>query len=285
MTPRAQHHLGLSKSGFHNLAYLEWGERATDPVLICVHGLTRNGRDFDPLARVLGERFLVLCPDVVGRGTSDALADPADYGFPQYMSDMTALIARSGAAQVDWIGTSMGGLIGMMLAAQPKSPIRRLVINDVGPFLPAAALKRIGDYVGEDPSFADLDAAEAYMRVRYASFGRLTDDEWRHLTRHSFTAGEDGQLRRTYDFGIAQNFKSADAKDVDLWPLWDSIACPTLVIRGADSDLLLPETAAEMAARGPKAEVVEIADCGHAPALMARDQIEIIERWLDRTPA
>ncbi len=285
MTSRSERYLGLSKSGFHSLAYRDWGRATAPSVLICVHGLTRNGRDFDHLARALCDRTRVLCPDVVGRGESDHLADPAGYGFPQYLSDMTALIARAGLAQVDWVGTSMGGLIGMMLAAQPKSPVRRLVINDVGPFLPKAALRRIADYVGQDHSFADIAEAEIYMRACYATFGPLTDEEWQHLTAHSFVARPDGRLKRSYDRGIAESFKSSEAEDVDLWPVWDRIGCPTLVIRGAESDLLLAETAAEMAARGPKAQVVEVPGCGHAPALMASDQIAIIERWLDRSPS
>ena len=279
--PRSGSYLGLSAGGFHRLAYVEWGAAKPDRTALCVHGLTRSGRDFDALAGALARDGLrVACPDVVGRGRSDRLADPAGYGYPQYLADMNALIARLDAPQVDWIGTSMGGLIGMMLAAQPNTPLRRLVINDVGPFIPKAALARIGEYVGRDPRFADLAAAEAYFREIHAPFGALTDAQWRHLTEHSVTPAEGGGYRLAYDPAIALPFRDAEPQDVDLWALWDLIAIPVLVVRGAESDLLLAETAAEMAARGPRAEVAEIPGCGHAPALMDDHQVALIRDWL-----
>lgn len=273
----------LSSAGFHTMAYREWGAPDVDRVVVCVHGLTRNGRDFDALAAALaGSGCRVVCPDVVGRGDSDWLGDPAGYGFPQYLADMTVLLARLDAEAVDWVGTSMGGLIGMMLAAQPGSPLRRLVLNDVGPFLPKAALERIAGYVGQDPRFPDLDAAETYIRDIHAGFGALADPEWRHLTETSVAAAEagDGTLRLRYDPGIGANFRARPVEDVDLWPIWDRITVPTLALRGAESDLLLPETAAEMARRGPRAELAEIAGCGHAPALMDPDQIALVRDWL-----
>lgn len=279
--PRTGSCLGLSKGGFHRLAYTEWGGPQAGHAALCVHGLTRNGRDFDALAGALAQDGLrVACPDVVGRGRSDRLADPAGYGYPQYLADMNALIARLDTPQVDWIGTSMGGLIGMMLAAQPNTPLRRLVINDVGPFIPKAAVARIGEYVGRDPRFADLAAAEAYFREVHAPFGSLTDAQWRHLTEHSAVAAQDGGYRLAYDPAIAAPFRVEEPEDLDLWPLWDAIAIPVLVLRGADSDLLLPETTAEMAARGPRAQVAEIAGCGHAPALMDKRQIALVRDWL-----
>ena len=279
--PRSGSYLGLSAGGFHRLAYVEWGAAKPDRTALCVHGLTRSGRDFDALAGALARDGLrVACPDVVGRGRSDRLADPAGYGYPQYLADMNALIARLDAPQVDWIGTSMGGLIGMMLAAQPNTPLRRLVINDVGPFIPKAALARIGEYVGRDPRFADLAAAEAYLREIHAPFGALTDQQWRHLTEHSVAAAEGGGYRLAYDPAIAAPFRDAEPEDVDLWALWDLIAIPVLVLRGAESDLLPAETAAEMAARGPRAEVAEIPGCGHAPALMDEHQIALVRDWL-----
>src|SRR6516164_3807630 len=154
----------LGPGGFHRIAYTEWGQASAQPPVICVHGLTRNGRDFDYLARTLeGDGRQVFCPDIVGRGKSDWLANPAYYNYPQYLTDMTALIARTGTESVDWVGTSMGGLIGMLLATQANTPVRRLVINDVGPFLPLIALKRIGAYVGQSPVFNDLEGVEKYM--------------------------------------------------------------------------------------------------------------------------
>ena len=211
----------LGPHGFHRLAYCEWGVPDRASVVICVHGLTRTGRDFDFLARALMHERHVLCPDVVGRGKSDWLEHKEDYGYPQYLSDMTALIARSGAEQVDWVGTSMGGLIGIMLAAQPRSPIRGLVVNDIGPFVPRCALERLGQYVGKAPAFADVDAYERYLREVAAPFGPLTDDQWRHLAVHSSRTRDDGSVTVGYDPAIALPF-AGELKDVVLWPLWDA---------------------------------------------------------------
>ncbi len=271
----------LSAAGFHRTAYGEWGPaRAARPV-VCVHGLTRNGRDFDALAARLAEAGRrVACPDMVGRGASDRLAQPTGYGYPQYLADMTVLLARLDCAEVDWVGTSMGGLMGMMMAAQPGSPIRRLVINDVGPFIPRAAMERLAAYVGADPHFPDLAAAEAYCRKVHAPFGELSDAQWRYLTETSVRPDEDGGYRLGYDPAIGETFKPGEMDDVDLWPLWDRIACPTLVLRGAESDLLLAETAQEMALRGPKAEVIQVPGCGHAPALLDESQTDPILAWL-----
>lgn len=272
--------LGLGARGFHRIAYVEWGEPAAPRTVLCVHGLTRNGRDFDRLASVLSQRWRVACPDMVGRGRSDWLVDPAGYGYPQYLADMTAMIARLDVASVDWIGTSMGGLIGMMLAAQPNSPIRRLVVNDVGPFVPKAALERIAAYVGLDPKFDSVGELEAHLRKVHEPFGRLSDADWRHLALQGYRRLDNGQFGQAYDPAIAHVFKGQQIEDLDLWATWDAIACPVLVLRGARSDLLLAETAAEMSRRGPKAEVVEIAETGHAPALMSADQINILRDWL-----
>jgi pimeloyl-ACP methyl ester carboxylesterase len=274
--------LGLSATGFHKIAYREWG--AGPRTIICVHGLTRNGHDFDRLASDLADtlRARVIAVDVVGRGRSGRLANPDHYGYPQYLADMAAVIARAGVENVDWIGTSMGGLIGMMLAAQPNSPIRRLVINDIGPFVPKAALQRIGDYVGQDPVFADLAAAEAYFRENYIGFGHLTAEQWLHMAQHSTDAQPDGTRRLAYDPGIARIFKTSPIGDVDLWGLWQAIRQPTLVIRGALSDLLLEDTAARMTRDGPKAQLYTVPDAGHAPALMAADQIAVIRDFLSR---
>jgi pimeloyl-ACP methyl ester carboxylesterase len=262
------------------MAYVAWGDHEAASNVICVHGLTRNGRDFDRLAFALAESRRVVCPDVVGRGKSDWLGGPDQYQTPQYVSDMAALIARMDVGWVDWVGTSMGGMIGMALAALRNTPIRRLVLNDVGPFIPKAALERIGEYCGKAPYFGDVGDLEQYLRDVHAQFGPLTDEQWRHLATHGGREDETG-LTLAYDPGIAIPFHSAGAlADIDLWQVWDAIRCPVLVLRGERSDLLSKETAAEMAARGPKATVVEIAECGHAPALMAEDQIAIVDDWL-----
>lgn len=272
--------MALGMGGFHRIAYTEWGERDNPRVLVCVHGLTRNGRDFDVIAAAAARRYRVVCPDVVGRGSSDRLADKAQYGYPQYCADMAALIARLGAAEVDWLGTSMGGLIGMLLASRAQSPIRRLVLNDVGPFIPRAALARLGAYVGKDPRFADQGEAEAYFRKVMAPFGTLTDAQWRHVAAHGVEPDGEGRLRLRYDPAIGEPFRAGVFQDVDLWPVWDAIRCPTFVIRGAESDLLLPRTAEEMMRRGPRAAVAEIPGTGHAPALMDAMQIATVMDWL-----
>lgn len=273
--------LALGPSGFHRVHYYEWGDPDNDRVVVCVHGLTRNGRDFDALATALSQHSRVLCPDVVGRGKSGRLARKEEYGYPQYCADMAALIARSGAQTIDWVGTSMGGIIGMLMASQPASPIRRMVVNDVGPFIPRAALERIKKYVGKDISFEDIIEAESYLRFVSAGFGPLNDVQWRHLTETSVTPDGDGRLRLVYDPSIAHAF-SGPIEDVDLWPIWDRLTCPTLIIRGGDSDLLLAETVEQMSHRGPTTEVVEFAGVGHAPMLMDADQIAPVRTFLTR---
>jgi pimeloyl-ACP methyl ester carboxylesterase len=273
----------LGPTGFRRMAYVERGTSGTEwPDLVCVHGLTRNSRDFDELAIILAESRRVIAADVAGRGKSDWLPHAALYDFPLYLSDMAALLARMDVESVDWVGTSMGGLIGMMLAAQPNSPIRKLVLNDVGPFLSAAGLVKIGERLANLPqSFASIEEAEAYFRQAHATFGKLSGEQWRHMTVHSVRETKDGGLALHYDPQIAQRFLLAPLVDVDLWALWEKITCPILVLRGESSDLLSLETAEEMTKRGPKATLVEIPDCGHAPSLMDNFQIAVIKSWLE----
>jgi len=286
MKPLERHFLGLSPAGFHRNAYWEWPSAQLDaPGLVAMHGLTRNGRDFDAIARSLSGRFRIICPDVVGRGKSDWLPDGALYGYPQYLADAAVLIARVSAGPVDWLGTSMGGLVGMMLAAQKLNPIRRLILNDVGPFIPKASLERIGSYVGLDPHFADLAEAEAYFRRVHAAFGNLSDTDWAHMARCSTRPKDEGGYGLAYDPAIAQAFKTGPIADVDLWAVWDRITCPVLILRGGQSDLLLADTAAEMVRRKPNATLVEFPECGHAPALTNAEQIGVVGDWLARTPA
>lgn len=275
----------LSPVGFHDMAYVEWGDPANPRVLICVHGLTRCGRDFDFLAQALADQYRVVCPDVVGRGASGWLANKSLYGIPQYCADMTALLARLDVETVDWLGTSMGGLIGMTLAAQQNSPVARLILNDVGPVLSAAAIARIGEYVGRMPRFADPAQGEAWLRVVLAPFGALSEVQWRHLAVHSLRQAADGQWELRYDPGIAEPFRASlqndqAGQDVVMWPLYDAIRCPTLVVRGAQSDLLTSATAAEMATRGPRARTAEIPGVGHAPTFMDEAQIAVVRDFL-----
>jgi len=276
----------LSPGGFVRLAWVEWGPDAAERVVVCVHGLTRNARDFDALALDLGNRgWRVVSVDVPGRGRSEWLRRPEDYAYPFYASALAALIGRLGVERVDWVGTSMGGLIGMMLAAQPASPIRRLVLNDIGAFIPKASIERLAQYVGKDPRFDSVAAVEAYLRQVNAPFGPLTDAQWAHLAAHSAVQADDGRWRLHYDPAIGKAFAGAPVNDVALWPVWEAVACPVLILRGAESDLLSRETAAEMTRRGTaaaagKVQVQEIAGCGHAPALMALDQIARVREFL-----
>ena len=255
---------------FRRLAWTEWGDPAA-PVVVCVHGLTRTGRDFDALAGALADRARVVAPDLPGRGASEWLDGPEAYtpaSYLQALSHLLAVVGASGELPVRWVGTSLGGILGMLVAASGCSPISRMVLNDVGPFIPKAALARIADYLRDAPTeFADTAALEAHLRRVHAPFGPLTDPQWRHLARTSGRALPDGRVALHYDPAIAAAMRASEPADVDLWPVWAAgAATPRLVVRGATSDLLEPATAERMVADG--AELVVVPDAGHAPALM-----------------
>jgi len=271
------------------MAYWEWGDAANPRVLVCVHGLSRQGRDFDTLARSLSTEYRVVCPDVVGRGQSDALADPMAYQVPTYVADMVTLIARLDAAALHWVGTSMGGLIGLLLAGLPNSPIQRLVLNEIGPTIQPEAVARIGTYLGVPQHWATVDEAADALLAISQGFGPHTREQWLALTRPMLKAdaGPDGAagFKLHYDMNIAQPLRAMTAQDAAtgeavLWHSYDHIACPTLLLRGADSDLLTAATAQAMTLRGPKARVVEFAGVGHAPTLVAADQVNAVREFL-----
>ncbi|MEO6280639.1 alpha/beta hydrolase [Roseateles sp.] len=280
----------LDATGLHRMAYWEWAGPAADaPVLVCVHGLSRQGRDFDALARVMSQRYRVVCPDVAGRGQSDWLRQPGGYQIPAYVSDMVALLARLDVEQVDWVGTSMGGLIGLGVASlrgregQPGL-VRRLVLNDVGPAIRFEALQRIGAYIGKTLRFTSLAEGAAYLRTISEGFGPHSDEEWLALSAPLFRE-EGGEWRLRYDPAIGLPFATitpefAAAGEAALWAAYDTLSCPTLVIRGADSDLLTSETARAMTQRGPGARLVELPGIGHAPTLIHDDQIAIVKDFL-----
>jgi len=270
--------LCLDPHGFHRMRWTEWGDRDNPRVLVCVHGLTRCGRDFDHLAERMADSYRVVCPDIAGRGRSDWLADKADYGYPVYCADIVTMLAALGAASIDWVGTSMGGILGMLLAAQPRTPVGKLVLNDVGCVVPKASLERIATYVGRDPAFETLEALEAAMRA-VSPFGNLAPAQWRHLAIHVARRDDDGRWRFRYDPGIAQPFKAGPLADVDLRPFWKAVRGPVLVVRGAQSDLLTADIHAEMLAR-PGTEGLVVADAGHAPVLMDDAQVAAVRAFL-----
>jgi pimeloyl-ACP methyl ester carboxylesterase len=273
----------LTPHGFHRIAYTDWGNVKNSHVLICVHGLTRTGRDFDFLAKSLSRQCRVICPDISGRGSSEWLTHKEDYVYPTYANSMATLLAllqNQGAKRIDWLGTSMGGLIGMSLAAQTNSPIDHFIINDIGPLIPVAGLQRISRYVGKDPRFKTRKEIKAYVRQISAPFGPLSDAQWNHLVVHNTLRHNDGSYGLAYDPGISVAYNERASEDVDLWPEWEQVKCKTLVIRGMQSDLLSAETAQEMVRRHANARLVEIPEVGHAPMFMTENQIKLVHDFL-----
>lgn len=282
----------------HRVGYWEWnqtGQLDHPHVIVCVHGLTRQGRDFDVLAQALSHHARVICPDIAGRGQSDWLADPMAYGVPQYAFDMLVLLTQVHAqypiAQLDWVGTSMGGLIGMAVAGTPDLalpvPIRRLLLNDVGPRLEWSALQRIGTYVGESPRFASVEEGAAWLRVQSADFGPHTDAQWLALSEPMLRPGPEGGFVLHYDPKIAVPMQGMTQEQVAqgealLWNLYDAITAQTLVLRGAKSDLLTAQTVQEMAQRGPKAHSATLEGVGHAPTLVQPEQVALVKEFLFR---
>ena len=300
--PRLDFVTCASPVGMHRMAYWEWGDPDNDKVLLCVHGLTRTGRDFDTLARQMSHQYRVVCPDVVGRGASDWLANPAFYTIPQYAADLLTLIARLNPSTLHWVGTSMGGLIGLVVGGglmaqaavaksqlntdsnRPNPRIDRLVLNDVGPRLSPEALARIGSYVGQPVTVASFDEAVDYVRSVSAAFGPHDEQQWADLTRHVFVA-RDGVWVKHYDLRIAQAFVDPNpaviaAGEQLLWQAYRSLDCPVLIVRGADSDLLTHETAREMQAAHPHTSLCEFSGVGHAPTLIAADQSQAVSDFL-----
>lgn len=286
--PRLQHVSCLSPTGLHRMAYWEWGDRANPRVLVCAHGLARQGRDFDTLAADLSSSYRVVCPDVVGRGRSERLRDPMAYGFPTYVADICTLLARLDVDQVDWVGTSMGGIIGMLLAAQQdragRRLVRKLVLNDVGPAYEQVFVDRLKSYLGQPVHWKSVDEAADALALISKGFGPHTREQWLALTRPMLAPDGDGFCLH-YDPAIATPVRAmtADMGAVGaayLWHSYDQITAPTLLLRGADSDLLRPETAAAMATRGPRALLHEFAGVGHAPTLVQADQRAVVRSFL-----
>jgi pimeloyl-ACP methyl ester carboxylesterase len=277
--------LGLSSEGFHELSYTEWGPRDKNRIVICVHGLTRQGRDFDFLAAALARQSLrVVCPDLVGRGRSSWLASTASYVLAQYCADMGTIIAATGATEVDWVGTSLGGMIGMVMAAYPNSPIRRLVVNDIGPTVPAMAALQIGQrLLGAPTSFVSLEDAERHFRTKHPGYGLTEDAQWAHVARNSVEWCEQlGAYRLLFDRKIVQAYFIYPAMVVPLWRQWETIPADILIVRGGNSDVLPPALVRDMTARNPRASVVEMPGVGHMPMLMDDGQIQPVVDFLTK---
>ena len=274
----------MGVTGFHQLHATEWGSRRSSRVVVCAHGYSGNGRDFDFLARALaagGAR--VICPDFAGRGRS-AWLPPFAYHFPQYLSDVRSLLAHLGVEEVDWIGTSMGGLIGMMLAAQSGSPVRRLVVNDVGAYLPSEALQRIARNLAAKQPFADAREAEAHLRHTHREWGEISDAQYRHLTQHGTRRAHDG-VRLHFDPQLARVAQPLPfAPGVYLWDTWYRVQCPVLLLRGEDSAVFPRHVAQTMLDANPRARLVELAGCGHAPALMSEEHIAVVREFVAPEP-
>ena len=282
------------------MAYWRWGNAQAQRVLVCAHGLTRQGRDFDRLAQALvaqsTESLQVICPDVAGRGQSEWLNNPALYQIPQYAADMLAMLGQVQAQlgslpmqSLDWVGTSMGGLIGLVLCGQPglplPAPIRRLVLNDVGPAITWSSVQRMQSYVGQYGQYRDLDEAAAQLWTLSQGFGPVLPEVWREMSSHMTRPGTQGGLTLHYDPAIGVPLRAmtpdmAAAGEATLWALYDQVQAQTLLIRGQDSDLLTPETALEMTQRGPHARLETWPGFGHAPTLTGEDQIRALASFL-----
>ena len=300
MSEPSLHFLSCTSPEPHRMAYWQWGDPAAAHTVLCVHGLTRQGRDFDVLAQILVARadgaLRVVCPDVVGRGKSDWLTDPMGYQIPHYVGDMLELLAHLKPQTLDWVGTSMGGIIGMFacsLAHTVGAPVRRLVLNDVGPTIEWSALQRIGQYLGKSGQFASEQQAADAMWAIASSFGPHTPAQWLALSKPMLkrvsSAVQEAIYALHYDPAIAIPFglatpESAAQGEAALWQAYDAISAQTLLVRGADSDLLSRATALQMTQRGPKARLVEFAGVGHAPTLIAADQTEAVASFL-RAPS
>lgn len=283
-SPRQRYVQCANSVGLHRLAYTEWGDPDNPRVLVCVHGLTRSGRDFDRVAAALSDVYRVVCPDVVGRGLSDRLPDASRYGVPQYVADMVTLVARLDVESVDWFGTSMGGLIGMSLAGLRGTPVRKLLLNDIGPHIEPAALERIASYVGKPARFETQQEGIDHAALLAASFGPISLEDWREINAPLIVQREDGAWEFRYDPAIAVPFTTSTpeataAGEAMLWHLFEAIECPVLVVRGALSDLLSRETMVQMAARGRAVRSAEIAGVGHAPTFLDAEQIALARRF------
>lgn len=277
------HVMGLGYNGFHRINYLEWGSADQD-TMVCVHGVSRNAHDFDFFAKKMMSDFHLVCPDVVGRGESDHLINGEGYDYLQYNSDMNALLARIGKPKVDWLGTSMGGIIGMVFASLPQSPIKRLILNDIGPEISRDSLSNIGEYIGLAPEFRTKEELEAYIRKVYVEFYPMSDADWGEMAQNASIRTKTGKFRLRMDPAIGDAFReSIPLFDIDMWDTWEKIHCPVLILRGKESSFFPKEIADKMVDTNANAQLVELEHAGHTPTLRNNAQVKVVQDWLKET--
>lgn len=274
--------MGIDSQAFHNMVYYEWGDPNNPKVLLCIHGLFRNARDFDTLAETLSSHYRVICPDMIGRGLSDKVTNPKDYNILTYLSDIAILLAHLGITQIDYLGTSMGGIIGMVMAAMHHSPIKKLVLNDIGPFVDAKALQEIVTYgtEGSKRSFETLGEVEVYLKKTYSSFAQLSPEQWNHLAECGVWQNSNKQYELAYDPKIIENVRLAIQNNIPQWALWSSIQCPILVLHAALSNVLSEDTVLKMQQLQPTLKTIKIPNIGHPVSLMKKEEIDWVEEWL-----
>lgn len=277
---QTKHMLSSHAGGEHRIVYQDWGREDNPNILICVHGLTRNSHDFDYLAEKLSSKYRVIAPDIVGRGSSDWLPDHRLYTIEQYINDMTLLIKHLGATSVDWLGTSLGGIIGMMMAAMPQSPIKRLILNDIGAVITQDAIALLANSLAKVPTFKTLEELRTFLMQAYAHTGTHKEEDWDYMSRYDHRINEDGTYNRNYDPKLLHSMGPILNADIDLWQFWKAVVCPTLIMHGENSMILTADICQQMLATNPHASLVTLPGVGHTPSFMQPSHIEVVTKWL-----
>lgn len=278
-----KHILSASAEGFHKIIYKEWGRPNAESAIICVHGLTRNGRDFDFIAQHLKDTYHLICPDLVGRGQSDWFTDSKHYHVAQYIQDITVLLAKIEAKNIIWLGTSLGGIIGMIMAALPRSPINRLILNDIGPYINKEATRSLAADLKQEHTFNSQEELREFLKAEYQHLGDFTDDHFDHLVKHDSRKNKSGKYTRAFDPNVTKNLDRVTHKDIDLWQYWQGINCPTLLLRGEHSPILTKETALKMCQNKPNITFIEFPNAHHPLPLIGDEEITQITKWLKKT--
>lgn len=273
----------LQKIPEHKISYLEYGDPDNKETIICAHGLTRNAHDFHKIATSLSPFYRIISLDYPGRGKSDYFSNPEHYNYPVYIKDSVKILKKLQINKPIWLGTSMGGIIGMALASYYPKMLKGLIINDVGPYIPASIISKIGKYASQTPYFENLNMGKEHLKMIYSQFGITKEEDWEYMTTHSFKQTQEGKFQMNYDPALVKGMKliSKEIKDMNIWHIWQRIICPMLVIRGAKSDILSEETIEKM----KKTKIFDlhiVNEAGHAPSLMAEDQIQVVKEWIDK---